>query len=113
RRLALANALAQAIAAGEIALDYQPIVALRPRALAGVEALARWRHPELGVVEPEEFIPIAEMGDQIWQLALHVIETAARQCVAWRAEGFTTPVSVNLAMRVLMDRYFNTDVRRI
>jgi diguanylate cyclase (GGDEF)-like protein len=113
RRLALANALAQAIAAGEIALDYQPIVALRPRALAGVEALARWRHPELGVVEPEEFVPIAEMGDQIWHLTLHVIEMAARQCVAWRAEGFTTTVSVNLAMRVLMDRYFTADVRRI
>jgi diguanylate cyclase (GGDEF)-like protein len=113
RRLALANALASAIAAGEITLDYQPIVALRPRALAGVEALARWRHPELGVVEPEEFVPIAEMGDQIWHLTLHVIETAARQCNAWRAEGFTTTVSVNLAMRVLMDRYFTADVRRI
>ena len=109
RRLALANA----IAAGEITLDYQPIVALRPRGLAGVEALARWRHPDLGVVEPEEFVPIAEMGDQIWHLTLHVIETAARQCNAWRAEGFTTTVSVNLAMRVLMDRYFTADVRRI
>jgi diguanylate cyclase (GGDEF)-like protein len=113
RRLALANALAHSIAAGEITLDYQPIVALRPRALAGVEALARWRHPELGVIEPEEFVPIAEMGDQIWHLTLHVIETAARQCDAWRAEGFTTTVSVNLAMRVLMDRYFTADVRRI
>jgi EAL domain-containing protein (putative c-di-GMP-specific phosphodiesterase class I) len=113
RRLALANALANAIAAGEITLDYQPIVALRPRGLAGVEALARWRHPDLGVVEPEEFVPIAEMGDQIWHLTLHVIETAARQCNAWRAEGFTTTVSVNLAMRVLMDRYFTADVRRI
>jgi EAL domain-containing protein (putative c-di-GMP-specific phosphodiesterase class I) len=113
RRLALANALAHAIAIGQITLHYQPIVSLRKKRLVGVEALARWQHPEFGMVRPGEFIPIAEMGDQIRDLTIYVVEEAARQSDAWRQDGFATTISINLSTRVLMDRCFAADVRRI
>jgi diguanylate cyclase (GGDEF)-like protein/PAS domain S-box-containing protein len=113
RRLALANALAHAIAIGQITLHYQPIVSLRKQRLVGVEALARWQHPEFGMVRPGEFIPIAEMGDQIRDLTIYVVEEAARQSDAWRQDGFATTISINLSTRVLMDRCFAADVRRI
>ncbi|MET0917044.1 MAG: EAL domain-containing protein, partial [Burkholderiales bacterium] len=113
RRLALATALGEAIRIGQIKVHYQPIVSLRERRLEGVEALARWQHPEYGMVHPDEFIPIAEMGDQIRDLTLYVLNEAAQQWNAWRNSGFCTIVSVNLSTRVLMDKGFAADVRRI
>ncbi len=84
RRLALANALGEAIRVGQMTVHYQPIVSLRERRLDGVEALARWEHPEYGTIQPDEFIPIAEMGDQIRDLSLYVLNESARQsqCMA-------------------------------
>jgi predicted signal transduction protein with EAL and GGDEF domain len=70
RRLTLATALGEAIRIGQIKVHYQPIVDLRERRIEGVEALARWQHPEYGMIHPDEFIPIAEMGDQIRDLTL-------------------------------------------
>ncbi|MET0203888.1 MAG: EAL domain-containing protein [Casimicrobiaceae bacterium] len=113
RRLALATALGEAIRIGQIKVHYQPIVSLSERRLEGVEALARWEHPEYGMVHPDEFIPIAEMGDQIRDLTLYVLNESAQQWEAWRSSGFCTIVSVNLSTRVLMDKGFVTDVRRI
>ena len=94
-------------------MHYQPIVSLRERRIEGVEALARWQHPEYGMIHPDEFIPIAEMGDQIRDLTLYVLNESAQQWEAWRSSGFCTIVSVNLSARVLMDKGFVTDVRRI
>ena len=113
RRLALANALGEAIRAGHVTVHYQPIVSLRERRLDGVEALARWEHPEYGTIQPDEFIPIAEMGEQIRDLSLYVLNESARQSSAWRHAGFSTTVSINLSTRVLMDKGFVADVRRI
>ena len=94
-------------------VHYQPIVRLRDRGLVGVEALARWRHAEYGEIGPDEFIPIAEMGDQIRQLTHQVLEEAARQWVDWSRAGLSTTISVNLSTRVLVDRGFVDDTRRI
>jgi diguanylate cyclase (GGDEF)-like protein/PAS domain S-box-containing protein len=111
RRLALANALGEAIRSGEIKVHYQPIVNLRERTFGSVEALARWNHPEYGVIDPDEFIPIAEMGDQIRDLTLYVLEETARQWNAWSTAGLITTVSINLSTRVLLDRSFAAGVR--
>ena len=111
RRLALAHALGEAIRLGCMRVHYQPIVSLSHRRVTAVEALARLEHPELGQVWPEEFIPIAEMGDQIRQLTLGVLVETARQWHAWRAAGFVLPVGVNLSTRVLLDRGFADEVR--
>jgi len=113
RRLSLATALGEAIRIGQIEVHYQPIVSLRERRIEGVEALARWQHPEYGMMHPDEFIPIAEMGDQIRDLTLCVLNESTQQWEAWRSSGFCTIVSVNLSARVLMDKGFVADVRRI
>ena len=113
RRLALATALAEAIHLGQIKVHYQPIVSLHERRVDGVEALARWQHPQYGMILPDEFIPIAEMGDQIRDLTLYVLNESAQQWAAWRQAGFCTTVSINLSARVLMDKSIATEVRRI
>jgi EAL domain-containing protein (putative c-di-GMP-specific phosphodiesterase class I) len=113
RRLTLATALGEAIRIGQIKVHYQPIVSLRERRVDGVEALARWPHPEYGMIHPDEFIPIAEMGDQIRDLTLYVLHESAQQWAAWRHAGFCGTISINLSTRVLMDKSVATDVRRI
>ena len=104
RRLALAHTLGEAVRTGRIVVHYQPIVSLKERRICGVEALARWQHPEHGLIQPEEFIGLAEMGDQIRQLTLRVLAEAVAQWDRWRQAGFVTSVSVNLSTRVLVDR---------
>lgn len=108
-RQRLQTDLPAAIAAGDIFLVYQPIVSLRDRRVAGYEALARWRHPEFGLIGPMTFIPIAEETGQILPLGRHILETAGRNAAHWRRnlpEGRRLPVSVNLSARQLWeDRY--------
>jgi len=113
RRLALANALGEAVANGELYVEYQPIARLADRSVAGVEALARWRHPQYGEVAPDEFVPLAEMGDHIRGLTLKVLTDAARQWRAWHARGLELRIAVNLSTRVLIDQGFVAETRRI
>jgi diguanylate cyclase (GGDEF)-like protein len=113
RRLALANALGGAIRNGEVRVEYQPIVSLRERRVVGVEALARWQHPEFGLVRPDEFVPLAEMGDQIRHLTLRVLGEAAQQWQRWLARGLPVRIAVNLSTRVLLDQGFVAETRRI
>jgi diguanylate cyclase (GGDEF)-like protein len=113
RRLALANALGEAVRNGEVYVEYQPIARLADRSVAGVEALARWRHPQYGEVAPDEFIPLAEMGDHIRGLTLKVLGDAARQWRAWDARGLRLRIAVNLSTRVLIDQGFVAETRQI
>jgi diguanylate cyclase (GGDEF)-like protein len=113
RRLALANALGEAIRDGQVRVEYQPIVSLRERRVSGVEALARWQHPEYGQVRPDEFVPLAEMGDQIRHLTLRVIGEAAGQWQQWLAHGLPVRIAVNLSTRVLLDQGFADETRAI
>jgi diguanylate cyclase (GGDEF)-like protein len=113
RRLALANALGEAVANREVYVEYQPIVRLTDRSVAGVEALARWRHPQYGEVAPEEFIPLAEMGDHIRSLTLRVLGDAAGQWREWHARGLRLRIAVNLSTRVLIDQGFVAETRAI
>jgi diguanylate cyclase (GGDEF)-like protein len=113
RRLALAQALDESIRSGRVALVYQPILRLRDRQLAGVEGLARWEHPQYGAIHPDEFIPIAETGDQIRRLTFRMLEEAARQWVEWNRAGLATKVSINLSTRVLVDLGFVDDTQRV
>ncbi len=113
RRLALANALGEAVRNGEVYVEYQPIVRLADRSVAAVETLARWRHPQYGDVAPDEFIPLAEMGDHIRGLTLKVLAEAAGQWRAWQARGVRLRIAVNLSTRVLIDQGFVAETRRI
>ena len=75
----LATALGEAVRSGQIKVHFQPIVSLSQRQVEGVEALVRWQHPKGGMILPEEFIPVAEMGDQIRELTLYVLNASAQQ----------------------------------
>ena len=103
RRLTLIGALHQAITRDELRLHYQPTVDVTGGRVRMVEALARWRHPELGLLPPDQFIPLAEQTGIIVPLTRWVLETAIRQIRAWRDDGLDLGVAVNLSARTLRD----------
>ena len=99
-RAALRTDLATAVQAGQLRLDYQPVVNLGTGEIAGVEALVRWEHPTLGRLGPAEFIPLAEETGEIGPIGCWVLETASRHVAGWRRSPGTAAdlwVSVNLS----------------
>jgi diguanylate cyclase (GGDEF)-like protein len=103
-RLALAGQLRHAIETGEIFVRYQPKVALPDGSPRAVEALVRWRHPQLGEVGPDGFIDLAEKTGLIAPLTQVVLEAALGQLHGWRAAGLETVVAVNISTRSLRSR---------
>jgi predicted signal transduction protein with EAL and GGDEF domain len=100
QRMELQGALREAIERGQFQLHYQPQLELASGRLRGVEALIRWQHPQLGLVSPDRFIPLAEETGLIAPLGEWVLRSAGRQLQRWRAAGHTTLVlSVNLSAR--------------
>jgi diguanylate cyclase (GGDEF)-like protein/PAS domain S-box-containing protein len=98
RQLQLEAALRRAAEKEELLLHYQPQLDARSGSVVGVEALVRWKHPELGMVSPGEFIPLAESSGQILAIGEWVLRTAVRQIQAWRDTGLTGLVgAVNLS----------------
>jgi diguanylate cyclase (GGDEF)-like protein len=93
--------LHRALAENEFYLLYQPTIDLQTNAFTGVEALLRWRHPDRGVVQPDEFIPALEASGLIVPVGAWVLEEACRQGALWRAGGHTFSVSVNVSVRQL------------
>ncbi|APV49915.1 hypothetical protein BWI17_09595 [Betaproteobacteria bacterium GR16-43] len=113
QQLLLETELRRALGAGEIYLDYQPICTLRDRKLIGFEALARWRHPERGVLEPATFIPLAEETGLIVPLGTWVLREACRQMHEWSLKGGESlRMSVNVSSLQLADPEFVTHVKR-
>ncbi len=99
-RLRVENDLRRALERDELTLDYQPIVTLHNRAIAGVEALLRWNHPQRGRVPPLDFIPIAEATGLIEPIGRWVLEQACRQAANWceqRPDAAPITVAVNLS----------------
>jgi EAL domain-containing protein (putative c-di-GMP-specific phosphodiesterase class I) len=98
RNLKLANALRHALARNELFLHYQPQLSIQDGHIVGAEALLRWQHPELGMVSPAEFIPIAEDTGQIIQIGEWVLRTAAKQLKDWLNSGMRPiTMAVNLS----------------
>jgi EAL domain-containing protein (putative c-di-GMP-specific phosphodiesterase class I) len=93
--------LADAIAADQLFLEYQPKFDCLSARLTGVEALVRWRHPTLGTIPPDQFIALAEESDLIHRLTDWVVAEAARQRIAWLAEEIDLGVAVNISARDL------------
>ncbi|HUK55548.1 MAG TPA: EAL domain-containing protein [Nitrospiria bacterium] len=102
-RLALMAEMRHAVERREFVLYYQPKIDLKTRQTTGVEALIRWRHPERGLIPPDEFITLAEHTGFIKQLTLWVLENALGQWRAWRRSGIDLSVAVNLSARSLQD----------
>ena len=103
RRLELVSELRKAIVEGEIILYYQPKLDLSTGLVTSAEALVRWMHPRLGLVPPNEFVPVAEHTGLIRPLTSFVLATAIRQAAAWRNGGRELAIAVNLSARNLHD----------
>ncbi|HUL83523.1 MAG TPA: EAL domain-containing response regulator [Gammaproteobacteria bacterium] len=100
--------LRRGIAAGEVVPYYQPKASLTERGwiIDGVEALARWQHPRLGVVMPDEFVPLAERSGAIGDLTNSVLASALKQMRAWNDEGLKLTCAVNLPPTLVTDLSF-------
>jgi predicted signal transduction protein with EAL and GGDEF domain len=90
--------LRQAIVADQLFLLYQPKINLKDGSIAGLEVLTRWQHPELGVIPPDEFIPMAERTGLIIPLTLWVLHQSLLQCRVWNDIGIDIGIAVNLSM---------------
>jgi EAL domain-containing protein (putative c-di-GMP-specific phosphodiesterase class I)/FixJ family two-component response regulator len=101
-----AAAVRVAIAQGQLVNFYQPMIDVETAALAGVEALVRWQHPEDGLVYPDQFIAVAEENGLIDLLSRIVLRNALTDAGQWRAAGVSTRISVNLAMENLLSTNF-------
>ena len=102
----LEHELTRAMEGGEIFLVYQPIINLAENRLIGFESLVRWRHPELGLISPVKFIPIAEETGQILPLGRYILGEAAKAATAWRRDfpgAADLSVNVNLSPRQMWD----------
>jgi len=95
-----------ALERSELSVFYQPKVNLMEGRLVGLEALARWHHPQRGWVSPAEFIPLAERSGLIKRLTTCVLEHVLQDIRAWQRSGKAIPVAVNLSMRDLVDPEF-------
>jgi EAL domain-containing protein (putative c-di-GMP-specific phosphodiesterase class I)/CheY-like chemotaxis protein len=100
--------LKRGLAAGEIVPYYQPKASLTERGwvIDGVEALARWQHPRLGIVMPDEFVPLAERNGVIGDLTNSVLAAALKQMRQWNDEGLRLACAINLPPTLVTDLSF-------
>ncbi len=113
-RLAMESSLRRALERDELLLHYQAKKCFHTGSTAGMEVLLRWQHPDLGMVSPAHFIPVAEETGLIVPIGKWVLRTACKQTMAWHAAGLTDlVVAVNLSPRQFSDENFLSDVLAI
>lgn len=112
RRLALEHDLRRALERNELELYFQPIVDGRSAEPLGAEALLRWRHPTLGMVPPDEFIPLAEEIGAIVPIGKWVLQQAVAACVRWRRRTPGLMVAVNISSEQCRNDDYATLVQR-
>jgi diguanylate cyclase (GGDEF)-like protein/PAS domain S-box-containing protein len=115
-RFNLSNDLRRAIERNELEVQFQPIVRLEDRSIAGFEALVRWNHPRLGRLPPGEFISIAEETGLIVDLGMFVLETTARELSSWQQALVVDPpifASVNVSSRQLIRQDILQDLKTV
>ena len=113
RRLAVVLALREALSSGALAVAYQPKVDIRDGRVTGVEALARWTHPALGVVGPAEFVPLAEASGLMAPLTATVLRQSLTACREWQRSAPGVSVSVNVSADTVLDAGFVTEVAEL
>jgi diguanylate cyclase (GGDEF)-like protein/PAS domain S-box-containing protein len=111
-RLELVADLRRACVEDEFVLHYQPIVELESRRVVGVEALVRWQHPTRGLLQPADFVGLAEETGQVVEVGRWVLEEACRQAASWRTQlGCDLSVSVNVSARQIRQSGLVDDVQ--
>jgi diguanylate cyclase (GGDEF)-like protein len=114
QRYTIESQLRGALERGELSLHYQPQIDMTSGDLTGMEALLRWTHPELGVVPPTEFIPVAEATGLIVPIGEWVLRTACEQARRWHDEGLAIPrIAVNIASRQFAMHNFPAQVAAV
>ncbi|WP_432358330.1 bifunctional diguanylate cyclase/phosphodiesterase [Sporosarcina sp. UB5] len=110
----LINELEKAIQLGQFKIEYQPKINLLEHKMIGMEALVRWNHPELGVISPGKFIPLAEETGLILPLGEWVLRNACQQIIKWRKIGLQPfRLSVNMSARQIADPDIVTRIEEI
>lgn len=112
-RMKLDHAMRQALANQGFRLLYQPQLRFADGAIFGVEALLRWRDPELGEISPAQFIPVAEESGVIVSIGRWVVQEAVRQCAAWHAKGLTLRMAVNVSALQFQQADFVEEIARV
>ncbi len=116
-RIQIESDLRKALDRNQLKVLYQPIVYLPTKELAGFEALVRWEHPKLGLLNPVSFIPVAEESDLIIKLGTHVLIRAATDCARWQSELPRSErplfVSVNVSSRQIMRPEAVQEIRHV
>ncbi len=114
-KLAMENSLRRAIERNELQLYYQAKINIRHQQVVGCEALIRWQHPELGLIGPSQFIPIAEDSGLIAQISDWVLENASRQTLDWQQSGLCQGLimAVNVSATQFRQYGFGNHVRAV
>jgi diguanylate cyclase (GGDEF)-like protein len=102
-RLALIDALRDALSSGALILHYQPTLEMQTATISGVEALVRWQHPSLGLLYPDRFIPLAEQNGLMPELTRAVLEMAVSEAARLHRAGYRLGMSVNISRHDLVD----------
>ncbi|MGG4442934.1 bifunctional diguanylate cyclase/phosphodiesterase [Brevibacillus fortis] len=103
-RILMENEMRKAIEQEQFQIYYQPKIDIVTSAMTGMEALVRWVHPELGIIPPNRFIPIAEETGMILALGEWILKQACKQNKIWHDQGYTLKVSVNLSARQIYQK---------
>ncbi|NNF16480.1 MAG: EAL domain-containing protein [Gammaproteobacteria bacterium] len=103
RELAIVHDLPNAIKNNELYLQYQPKIDMETQQVKQVEALVRWRHPQLGFIPPDEFVALLEKAGMISKLTDWVFKEAIKQSRAWKSDGFDLGIAVNISANDLAD----------
>jgi diguanylate cyclase (GGDEF)-like protein/PAS domain S-box-containing protein len=114
RRFSLEKGLVHAIDHNEFLLHYQPLLDVRHQRVSGVEALIRWNQPGIGLISPEEFIPIAEASGWITAIGEATMYQACRQAVEWIEKGYHfETLSVNLSVKQFHDKSISQKIKKM
>jgi len=106
RRVAVARGFTAALAEGHLSVSFQPTVSLACSTVVGVEALARWEHPELGALPPDEFVPVLEATGRVGALTAFVLDESLAEARGWLDSGLRLGVAVNVPVALLHDDSF-------
>lgn len=109
-KLNIIGELNHAIKQNDLVVHYQPQFDLRRGGICGVEALIRWSHLRLGLLSPDEFIPLAEENGLITRLSFWVLDIVLDQLKAWQAMGIALPISTNISATSLKDEEFHRHI---
>ena len=105
--------IAEALTNHQLSIHFQPQINVRTGCVVGMEALIRWQHPQKGLLQPNEFLPLIENTHQMIEISEWIMEAALGHLTQWHEAGFDFYVAVNIAAHHLLDKSFETKLAAI